>query len=183
MKRGKSGKNTSAKLVVDLAKIDPEARARIRCSYKHHPQNRGFDSVLERIRFSLICRRCTSAPCVAACPRRALEKMPSEASDAGVLQRANMLCTGCGTCALACPFGTIYDDLIPFVSSTCDLCQDRLGPDEKPLCVQTCENGGLDYRKVRPGDGLVEIEESLMVKVADGDTWKPFLKDQQEARK
>jgi Fe-S-cluster-containing dehydrogenase component len=183
MKRGKSSRDTSFKLIVDLAKINPQTLSRVRCSYKHHPQNRGFDAVLERIRFSLICRRCTSAPCVAACPRGALEKIPGATDDAGILKRANMLCTGCGTCALACPFGTIYDDLMPFASSVCDLCQSRLQVEEKPLCVRTCEDGSLDYAQVPPGDGLTEVAENILAKGADGHTWKPFLRSKQETPK
>ena len=110
----------AAKLVIDLAKAQLQEQSNVECSYKHHPQNKGFDSLLEMIRFALVCRRCESAPCIAACPRDALEKIPSENNDAGILKRANMLCTGCGTCAIACPFGTIYTDLIPYPSSVCD---------------------------------------------------------------
>jgi Fe-S-cluster-containing dehydrogenase component len=183
MKRGKSSKDMNAKLVIDLAKMKPQGQSSIRCSYKHHPENQGFDAVLERIRFALICRRCESAPCIAACPRGALEKIPGDGSDAGVLKRANMLCTGCGTCALACPFGTVYGDLMAFASSVCDLCEGRLEPGEKPLCVRTCGDGSVDYGEVQPGDGLVEIVKNIVVKVADGSTWKPFLKDTQEAGK
>jgi len=183
MKSSRSRNEINAKLVIDLAKMKSQGQSRIRCSYKHHPENKGFDAVLEMVRFSLICRRCESAPCVAACPRGALEKVPGEANDAGVLKRANMLCTGCGTCALACPFGTIYADLMPFASSVCDVCEGRLEPGEKPLCVRTCEDGGIDYREVQPGDGMVEVVENIMVKVADGSTWKPFLRSKQEARK
>ena len=183
MKRGKSSKDMSAKLIIDLAKIGPLGQPHIRCSYKHHPENKGFDAVLEMIRFSLFCRRCESAPCVAACPRGALEKVPSETNDAGVLKRANMLCTGCGTCAIACPFGTVYADLMPFTSSVCDLCKGRLQPEEKPLCVRTCEDGSVDYREIQPGDGLAEVVENIVVKITDGSTWKPFLRDKQEARR
>ncbi len=183
MKSSKSRTNTRAKLVIDVAKIKAQGPSGVPCSYKHHPENKGFDAVLERIRFALICRRCESAPCVAACPRKALEKVPRETSDAGVLRRANMLCTGCGTCAMACPFGTIYGDLMPFASSVCDLCQDRLGPQEKPLCVRTCEDGSIDYQEIQPGADLVEVVENVVVKVADGSTWKPFLKNKPEARK
>ena len=173
----------SAKLIVDLAKAQLQADSNVRCSYKHHPGNRGFDALLEMIRFALICRRCQSAPCVKACPQDALEKVPNERNDAGVLKRANMLCTGCGTCAIACPFGTVYTDLIPFPSSVCDLCRGRLGQGEKPLCVQTCEDGSLDYADVEPGGDLVEVFDGIVAKVAGGMMWEPFLPKAKEAVK
>ena len=91
----------AAKLVIDLAKCTTQGQSEVQCSYKHHPQNKGVDSLLEMIRFALVCRRCEAAPCVEACPRGALEKVPSDSDDFGVLKRANMLCTGCGTCAIA----------------------------------------------------------------------------------
>jgi Fe-S-cluster-containing dehydrogenase component len=182
MKESKNRSDTGAKLVLDLARINAGGTAGVRCSYKHHPQNRGFDAVLEQVRFALICRRCEGAPCVAACPRRALEKIPDKARDAGVLRRAHMLCTGCGTCALACPFGTIYDDLMPFASSVCDLCQGRLGPQEKPLCVRTCANGGIDYREIQPGENGVEVVKDIVVRVADSTTWKPCIADSPSSR-
>jgi Fe-S-cluster-containing dehydrogenase component len=197
----KRKKNASAKLVIDLARIRPQEQSSVQCSYKHHPENRGFDAVLERVRFALICRRCESAPCVAACPRGALEKVQTEGNGTGVLKRANMLCTGCGTCAIACPFGTVDGDLMPFASSVCDTCKGRLQPGEKPLCVQTCSDGSIDYRPLMMDGSLmidpdkkqssitnhpssmVELLPDIVVAVADGCIWKPVLKDVQEAGK
>ena len=164
-----------AKLIIDLAKSKLQEESNIKCSYKHHPENKGFDSLLEMIRFALICRRCDSAPCVKACPNSALEKVPSEKHDAGILKRANMLCTGCGTCAIACPFGTIYTDLIPFPSSVCDVCKDRLAPGEKPLCVETCVDGSIDYGEIKIKGDLIEVFDDIVVKVSGGVTWEPFL--------
>jgi len=138
--------------------------------------------VLERIRFALICRRCASAPCVAACPRGALEKVPSGTNDAGMLKRANMLCTGCGTCALACPFGTIYDDLLPVCpAASVTFARTGWGPRKNPCALSTCEDGSIDYQKVQPAGRPGGNRENLVIKVADGDTWKPFLRDKQEA--
>lgn len=168
-----------AKLIIDLAKCKLQDESDVQCSYKHHPRNKGIDSLLEMIRFALICRRCESAPCIKACPVDALEKVPSEKNDYGILKRANMLCTGCGSCAIACPFGTIYTDLIPFPSSVCDRSKGRLKEGEKPLCVMTCEDGSLDYREVdldKEGD-MTEVFEDIVVKVTGGSTWEPFLKD------
>jgi Fe-S-cluster-containing hydrogenase component 2 len=111
-----------AKLVIDLAKCDIQDASEVQCSYKHHPENKGIDALLEMIRFALICRRCEEAPCINACPQSALEKIPSETNDAGILKRANMLCTGCGeACKYAlyrlrqlCDSVSVRDDIYGF---------------------------------------------------------------------
>ena len=172
-----------AKLIIDLAECKLQDESEVQCSYKHHPENRGIDSLLEMIRFALICRRCEAAPCIEACPQGALEKVPTENDDAGTLKRANMLCTGCGTCAIACPFGTIYTDLIPYSSSVCDVCKDRLGEGEKPLCVNTCEDGSIDYKEVVVKSDLIEVFEDIVVKVSGGLLWEPFLRQEEKAKK
>lgn len=170
----------AAKLIIDLAKCRLQGESDVQCSYKHHPENKGIDSLLEMVRFALICRRCEEAPCINACPQGALEKVPSKNNDAGVLKRANMLCTGCGTCAIACPFGTIYTDLIPFPSSVCDLSKGRLD-NGKPLCVNTCKDGSIDYREVdlEKESDLVEIFDGIVVKVAGGQLWEPFVRKEE----
>ena len=165
------------KLVIDLAKCKPQQESGVRCSYNNHPDNYGFDSLLEMIRFALICRRCEGAPCIKACPRKALEKVDIKNNDAGILKRANMLCTGCGTCAIACPFGTIYPELVPFPSSVCDVCRGRLKPGEKPLCVQTAGDGSIDYGTVNLEGDLTEVFDDIVVKVSGGVLWEPFLRE------
>ncbi len=167
----------SEKLIIDLARCRTQQESGILCSYKHHPENHGIDSLLEMIRFSLICRRCELAPCIMACPQDALEKIPSKHGDAGILKRSNMLCTGCGSCAIACPFGTVYTDLIPFPDSVCDRCRGRLEPNEKPLCVQTCRDGSVDYRTVdlTKEENMMEVFEDIVVRVEGGQLWEPFL--------
>ena len=172
----------AAKLIIDLAKCQLQGESQVSCSYKHHPENKGIDSLLEMIRFALICRRCEAAPCTQACPKSALEKVPGDGSDFGVLKRSNMLCTGCGSCAMACPFGTIYTDLIPFPSSVCDRCKGRLEENGRPLCVNTCRDGSIEYREVGAGeDDLTEVFEDIVVRVAGGVLWEPFLRENQKA--
>ena len=174
-----------AKLIIDLEKCKLQGESKVRCSYKHHPENKGIDSLLEKIRFALICRKCEAAPCIEACPQGALEKVPTENDDFGILKRANMLCTGCGSCAIACPFGTIYTDLIPYPSSVCDVCRGRLERDEKPLCVRTCKDGSIDYREVdvEKEEDLVEVFEDIVARVSGGVLWEPFLREQEKAKR
>jgi len=173
----------SAKLIIDLANCKLQEESGVECSYKHHPENKGFDSLLEMIRFALICRQCEGAPCIKACPQGALEKTHVKNNDAGILKRANMLCTGCGTCAIACPFGTIYTDLVPFPSSVCDVCKGRLKPGEKPLCVQTCRDGSIDYCEVTVGGDLTEVFDDIVVRVSGGVLWEPFLREKEKTKR
>ena len=170
-----------AKLIIDLSKCRPQAESNVQCSYKNHPENKGIDALLEMIRFALICRKCEEAPCIKACPNDALEKVKSENDDFGTLKRANMLCTGCGTCAIACPFGTIYTELILFPSSVCDVCKGRLKPGEKPLCVQSCADGSIDYKEVAVKGDLVEVFDDIVVKVSGGSLWEPLLREKEKA--
>jgi Fe-S-cluster-containing dehydrogenase component len=164
------------KLIIDLSKCKQMDLSGVQCSYHHHPGNNGINTLLEKIHFALICRKCHSAPCVKACPQEALEKVPTETEDEGILKRAEMLCTGCGTCAIACPFGTIYTDLIPFVAHLCDRCEHRLADGEKPLCVQTCPDNSIDYGIVPNDDEYVEPFKNIAVKVPQGTLWEPLLK-------
>lgn len=162
------------KLMIDLPRMKQQELSQIRCSYPYHPANNGIRRLLEKIHFALICRKCRSAPCVAACPRQALEKVPIGDGEETLLKRATMRCSGCGTCAMACPFGTIYTDSILFVDDVCDLCRGRLKETEKPLCVRTAPDGCLDYREAKETGDWIEVLEDVLVCVPSGTRWEPF---------
>ena len=171
----------AGKLIIDLPKCKTQNLRAIRCSYKQHPGNNGVVALLEKIQFALICRKCETAPCVRACPRSALEKVPVGPNES-ILKRATMLCTACGTCAVACPFGTIYTELVPFAADVCDVCRHRLKDGEKPLCVQTCRDGAIDYQDDVTIEGdLVEVFPDIVVRVPAGSRWQPFLRDPMSA--
>ena len=173
----------AGKLIIDLPKLRGRDVSAVRCSYKHHPGNNGIASLLERVCFVLVCRKCRAAPCVKACPRSALEKVPVADGGESILHRATMLCTGCGTCAAACPFGTIYPELIAFVDDICDVCRGRLARGEKPLCVRSCGNDGLDYGEgIADAGETTEVFSDIVVRVPKGALWEPFLRNSNSVR-
>jgi hypothetical protein len=59
-----------------------------------------------------------------------------------------------------------------------------LKPDEKPLCVRTCQDGSIEYREadVEAEGDLVEVFEDIVVRVSGGVLWEPFLREEEKAR-
>lgn len=82
----------------------------------------------------LTCHHCEEAMCATACYSGALTKD----GDRTVFDLTK--CTGCGLCALACPFGIVRTDRY---AHKCDHCAGR----ETPVCVTTCPGHALssDY--------------------------------------
>ena len=82
-----------------------------------------------------------------------------------------MRCIGCKSCSLACPFGTIYPELLPYALSRCDYCIERLAAGEHPLCVSTCPMGAIKYIEIEPDEpkDIHKVSDNLMVKC---EVWK-----------
>ena len=97
-----------------------------------------------------VCRQCEFASCVAACPFGALERQ-----DDRILKRHNLRCVSCTLCAHACPFGTIYAEMLPFYESPCDGCVTRAV--DEPMCVASCSQGALEHRVVEPDEPDVHL--------------------------
>jgi len=131
------------RLLLDLEKYNSCKDDKYSCSYPYHPFNSGIGALLEYATFIYICRQCEEAPCVSSCPKEALEKVP-----AANLKRYNNRCISCKSCMLACPFGTIVPEVVPYLSSRCDLCIGRLNDNEAPACAANCSNGVLSYCEV-----------------------------------
>jgi len=95
--------------------------------------------------FPAVCRHCEDPACVKACPREAMRKE----ADGSVRRSAN-LCSGCRTCVLACPFGTLGDNsaLGGFSLSKCHLCFSRTAEGKLPACVATCPTGALRFEEI-----------------------------------
>ncbi len=133
------------RLYIDLDICNSCKEPACACSYLYHPQNSGITSLREYATFVLFCRHCDEAPCVNSCYYNALEKQAD-----GVLKRYNMRCTSCKSCVIACPFGTILADFIPYLDSYCDYCIRKI--DSLPACVRSCPHKAVEVK---------EVEESI----------------------
>lgn len=105
-------------------------------------KEKAFNPLKSRIRvvrlhlianLAVACRLCEDAPCIAACPRKALEQASN-----GVILVDEDKCNGCGWCIEACEFGSITLHPEKKVVMTCDLC------DGKPKCIEWCPEEALD---------------------------------------
>ncbi len=129
------------RLFINLEICDRCEECKVKCSYFYHPQNEGVASLREYATFATICRHCEQAPCVNSCYHNALER----AAD-GHLKRYKMRCTSCKSCTIACPFGVIFADFIPYLDSRCDYC---LGVSGKfPVCMESCPHKAIDVKDI-----------------------------------
>ncbi len=91
------------------------------------------------------CRHCLNPACVAVCPTGALFQ-----DENGYVRRSNLLCIGCRSCSLACPFGVIGYEFTRHVAPKCDLCIDRVEAGKLPRCVSACTSGALQFVDLTP---------------------------------
>jgi TPP-dependent indolepyruvate ferredoxin oxidoreductase alpha subunit len=82
---------------------------------------------------AITCRACKEAPCVTACPEKAL----MQSVETGIVTVDEAKCNGCGWCIEACEYGaiTLHPDKQKVI--VCDLCNGE------PECVQFCPEGAL----------------------------------------
>jgi formate dehydrogenase iron-sulfur subunit len=96
-----------------------------------------------------VCKHCTNAGCMDACPTGALIRTEFET----VLLQPDV-CNGCGYCIPACPFGVVDRDQIDGRAGKCTLCYDRLEDGLEPACAKACPTDSIQFG---PYDDLVEI--------------------------
>ena len=147
------------RLFIDLEICSKCTECKAACSYFYHPHNNGIDNLREFATFSLLCRRCEEAPCVNSCYHNALEKQPD-----GVLKRYAMRCTSCKTCTLACPFGVIMPEFIPYIASKCDYCISKK-EQKLPECATSCNHKAITIKEIEedPFKNIFFVGENLAV--------------------
>ncbi len=154
------------RLFIDIPALydQRDSLAQIACEYMFHRKNPGQFSLLEVAEFAVYCRQCQEAFCVQVCPKEALERTP-----AGLIKRANMRCVGCKSCTLACPFGTIFPEVMNYLTAKCDYCLRQLqaDPDYIPLCVRTAPANSLQMVEIeadKPEEQIFLYGEHIAIK-------------------
>jgi Fe-S-cluster-containing dehydrogenase component len=137
------GRDLRLYIDLDICSTGQCKKCEIKCSYFYHPDNNGIISVAELAAYALVCRRCEEPHCVNACPVEALEQQKEKDK---LLIRHNMRCVSCRSCSHACPYGTIYPELVPLLINNCDFCLDRRQEKGEPLCIASCPYGALSLK-------------------------------------
>jgi formate dehydrogenase iron-sulfur subunit len=95
-----------------------------------------------------VCKHCTNAGCLDACPTGALIRTEFQT----VIVQPDV-CNGCGYCVPSCPFGVIDRDPYDGRAAKCTLCYDRLQDGMEPACAKACPTDSIQFG---PYDELVE---------------------------
>ncbi len=96
-----------------------------------------------------VCKHCTNAGCMDACPTGALIRTEFET----VVLQADV-CNGCGYCIPSCPFGVVARDPHDGRAAKCTLCYDRLQDGMEPACAKACPTDSIQFG---PYDELVSV--------------------------
>jgi formate dehydrogenase iron-sulfur subunit len=110
---------------------------------------RGHGGLGDWVFMSDVCKHCTNAGCLDACPTGALIRTEHET----VVLQADV-CNGCGYCVPACPFGVVDRDHIDGRAAKCTLCYDRLEDGLEPACAKSCPTDSIQFG---PYDELVDV--------------------------
>jgi len=114
-----------------------------------------------------VCKHCTHAGCLDACPTGALIRTEFETV---VLQPD--VCNGCGYCVPACPFGVVDRDHDDGRAAKCTLCYDRLQDGLEPACAKACPTDSIQFG---PYDELVERAQRRVARLHEKGTTSAYL--------
>jgi Fe-S-cluster-containing hydrogenase component 2 len=111
-----------------------------------------FDDFIPRFPEIEVCKQCDWPSCYSACVSLYKDPAMYVDSETGARVIDEEKCTGCGSCAAACPlmpekmiikFKEVEGKRVYF---KCDLCNDRL---EGPVCVEVCPTSALTFSPIK----------------------------------
>ncbi len=115
----------------------------------------------------LLCNHCDDPPCTRYCPTRATWKRED-----GIVMMDFHRCIGCRYCMAGCPYGSRsfnWRDPRPFINKVnqdfptrtrgvvekCNFCEERLGQDLLPACVEACKERALAFGDLKDPESPV----------------------------
>lgn len=119
----------------------------------------GYPDIGKWLMMSDVCKHCTNAGCLQACPTGAIVR-----TEFGSVYVQPDICNGCGYCVPNCPFGVVAlqeDDGRAF---KCTLCYDRQKDGLEPACAKACPTdsitfGEIDTMKEKARQRVAELHE------------------------
>jgi Fe-S-cluster-containing hydrogenase component 2 len=127
------------------------------------------------VNFALTCRFCEDAPCVKACPEKAL----FQSEKTGMLMVKEKQCKGCDWCIQACPHGGIVLHPDTGIVIACDLCNGE------PKCIEACPEEALDTvtsdeaaeKQFTDAMEKLPAQTERLTQAVKNKDWKPMLAD------
>lgn len=129
-------------LKIDYEKCTGCRLCELVCAVKHDQVSNPMRSRIRVIKWEadgiyvpMACQQCADAPCVNACPVKAL----SMNDELGRVEVDYDVCIVCRTCVSVCPFGGMHYISLDKRVVKCDLC------DGDPQCVRFCDVKALQF--------------------------------------
>ena len=115
-----------------------------------------------------MCHHCQDAPCVDACPTRALWRR----DDDGMVVLEHDKCVGCQRCGEECPYDALSFDEDLGTADKCNMCEHRIAEDKAPMCEVVCPTRAIHFGDVAdPASKVSRIlgeKEHKVLNEADG---------------
>ena len=129
-------------LKIDFEKCTGCRLCELVCAVKHAHVSNPMRSRIRVVKWEadgvyvpMACQQCQDAPCLNACPAKAIWRDAEMGRVAVDYDR----CIGCRTCVSVCPFGAMHFDTLDRKVIKCDLC------DGDPQCVRFCEVKAVEF--------------------------------------
>jgi Fe-S-cluster-containing dehydrogenase component/formate-dependent nitrite reductase membrane component NrfD len=107
------------------------------------------------------CNQCDDAPCVTACPTRAMYRRPD-----GIVDFDKSVCIGCKACIAACPYDAIFINPDDHSAEKCNFCAHRLDIGLEPACVVVCPTEAIIVGDLRdPSSRIAQLVNRTPVSV------------------